>query len=125
MVAWHGIHPPGSCLSVPCVNLPCDSFVTIGLKDSVAGDETTLAPCQPGACDWDSPAFNNDGLIDGFWFNFVQTNGQGDAGEDLQVLIIQASMAPDSTMSGTVIITWKPADGAQVFPSGMVWVVMF
>ena len=92
-------------------NLPCDSFVTMGLKDSLMGDETELGLCNPEVCHWDGVAFNSIGLTDGVWFNFDPNNGQGDAGADKQVLIMQASFPVGFRMEGTVQVFWEALGG--------------
>ena len=109
---------PSSAFFPLIPGLVCDSYVTMGIKNSLAGDDTDTAACndeigEPALCDWFSILFNTEGGVRGTWFNGNLDGGQSDA-IDGQVLIMQASFGQGLRMAGNAFVAWSnPTTGNQ------------
>ena len=97
-------------------DLICDSYVAIGNVCDPGTDGTFT----DGDWDLNGGGFNTNGRLTGGWFNGNGYNGQGDAGNDppnhnLQVLILQSSVARGLSLSGDMQIFWLDFDTGDVF----------
>ena len=94
--------------------LVCVSYVTIGVKCN-DGTDMTLPDF-----DFDSGEFNNNGHVVGGWLNGTPGNGHGDAGQDppnqnLQVLLLQLSVASSESITGTINLFVRIDDDVVAF----------
>ncbi len=105
-----------ACGAIPAFpDLICDTFITIGYK---CGPSPPAPPdaTGPGA-DFDFTEFNENGHVIGYWANFNEDNGQGDAGTwpDLKVLFLQTSVAQGLSVSGMInLIFWQDQSNGDV-----------
>ena len=94
------------CAAIPAFpDLICDTFIAIGIKCRPLIGEDAIATDG----DFDHGEFQFNGHIVGGWFNDdPRLNGQGEAGNypDLQVLILQSSVAQGLSLSGAIDIFW-------------------
>ncbi len=108
--------PPDCFLFAAFPSLACDSWVTLGLWT----DQWCASPMDDVATDpdFDTDEFNTIGHLVGGWFlaNPCSCYGQFFAGyyPDLQIPILQASMARGLSMSGTIDIFWFDPQTSQV-----------
>ena len=107
------LSPP--CGLIPAVpDLICDTFFTIGLDcgPRPPGQDTTGIDG-----DFDADGWCCNGHLLGGGFNADPSNGQGDAGNypDLQVLILQSSVAQGLRLFGDTDVFWRVGDTGEVF----------
>lgn len=86
----------GLCAAYP--ELCLDSFVTIGVSDADAGDDTLIGP------GWDSEMFNLFGTAVGSILNANPENGQGLPNADGLTLIGQFTVHQGHTLGGAVTV---------------------
>ena len=99
-----------SCAAIPNYpDLICDTFVTLGIEcgPSPPADDNTAVDGE-----FITGEFALNGHILGGWFNSDPWSGQGCAGNypDLQVLILQSSVARGMSLSGDIDIFWHDFD---------------
>ncbi len=96
-------------------DLISDTFITIGYK---CGPDPPAPPDATGPGDgFDATEFIENGHVIGYWANFNENNGQGDAGTwpDMQVLFLQSSVAQGLSLSGDIDIFWKDDATGDIF----------
>ncbi len=99
-------------------DLICDTFITIGYKCSPAPTPENPSPDDTGPDgEWDSGEFADNGHIVGGWHIHDPDNGQGEAGTwpNLQVLILQSSVAQGLSLSGDIDVFWRDGETGEVF----------
>ena len=95
--------PPDAAAIELAPELVCDTFVTIGRRDSPVG----LGECSAVAPDFDSAAFSTSGRLVGSWYCDNPPSQQGVPAEDLSVLVAQFTVPAGAAVSGDISIFYN------------------